>query len=120
MRGGGDNVRVRHGRGMCTTGYQTGKVGHVDQEQRSDLVCNLPHAGKVDDPGVGTSSPNDQLWLFALGNCFQLVIVDSLRLPLHAVGDHPVKLAGEAELVPVSQVTAMRQVKTQKSVARLD
>ncbi len=105
---------------MDAASHQAGEMGHIDQEQCSDLVRNLPHAGEVDDPGVGAASADNQLGLFALSNGFEMVVVDPLRLLIYAIKDHAVELAGEAELVPVGQVAAMGQIKTQDGVAGVD
>src|SRR5271156_2521153 len=105
---------------MGAASYQAGEMGHIDQEQGSDLVRNLPHAGKVDDPGVGAASSDNELWLLALSSGFEKVVVDPLRLLIYAIEDHPVELAGETELVPVGQMAAMRQVKPQDGVAGVD
>ena len=44
VRGGGDNLRVRHRRRMRPARHQSGKVRHVHQVERANLVGNLPHA----------------------------------------------------------------------------
>ena len=68
-------------------------MGHVDQQQGSDLVGDLAHAGKIDDAGVGTAPSDDELRLFALGDAFQDVVVDLLGLLVYAIEDNAVKLA---------------------------
>src|SRR5579862_5944606 len=95
-------------------------MGHIDQQQGSYLVGDLAHAGKIDDAGVGTASSDDELRSFALGDGFQDVVVNLLGLFVDTVEDDAVKLAGKAELVPVSQVAAVREVQTQDGVAGID
>src|SRR6202012_5914996 len=97
-----------------------GEMGHVDQEQGSNLVGDLAHAGEIDDAGVGAASSDDELWFFALGDGFQDVVVDLLGLLIYAVEDYAVKFAGKAEFVPVGQVAAVREVKTQDGVTGVD
>ena len=96
---------------MGSASHQAGEMGHIDQQQCSDLIRNLPHAGEVDDPGVGAAPSDNELWLFTLSSRFEEVVVDPLRLLVYAVKDHAVELAGEAELVPVGQMATMRQVR---------
>ncbi len=120
MGGGGYDVRVRYRRRMRTTSHQAGEMSHIDQEQGPDLVGDLAHAGEVDDAGVGAASSDDELWLFTLGDGLQDVVVDLLGFLVYAVEDHAVELAGKAELVPVRQMAAMRQVKPQDGVAGID
>src|SRR5260370_7543505 len=105
---------------MRTTGDQTGEMGHINQQQGSNLVGDLAHAGKIDDAGVGTASSDDELWFFALGDGFQNVVVDLLGLLVDAVEDDAIKLAGKAELVPMGQVAAVRKVETHDGVTRFD
>ena len=61
---------------MNATSHQASEMSHVYQEQGSHLVGDLAHAGKVDDPGVGAPSPDDELGLFALSSGFETVVVD--------------------------------------------
>ena len=53
--GGGDDVGVRHGRGMHAAGDEAGEVRHVDQVEGADFVGDLAHAGEVDGAGIGAS-----------------------------------------------------------------
>ncbi len=120
MRGGGDDVRVRHGRRMHATGDEPGEVRHVDDEKCADFVGDLAHAGKVEGARIGAAASDDHLRLFALGNLFELVVVDDFRILAHAVADDAVELAGKIQLVAVGQVAAHGQVEAENGVARLD
>src|ERR1700689_2315177 len=105
---------------MNAASHQAGEMSHVDYKKGTHLIRNLAHAGEVDDPGVGAASGYDELRLFLLGNRFELVVVDPLRLFLHPIKYRAVEFAGEAQLVPVREMTAMGQVKTQDGVSRVD
>src|SRR5579862_7947461 len=101
---------MRDGRGMNAAGHQTGEVRHVDEKKRSGLVRDLPHAGKIKDPGISAAAADDQLRLLAYGNGFQFVVVDPLRLPAYAVRGYAVELAGETQLMPMGEMAAVGQV----------
>ncbi len=55
----------------------------------------------------------------ALGNRFQLVVVDQLGVPAHLVEGGPIELAAEAEPVAVREMAAVREVEAEDGVARL-
>ena len=120
VRGGGDDVRVRHRRRMHASGDQSGEVRHVHQVDGSDLVGDLPHAGEVDDARIGRAAADDELGLLAHGDGLHLVIVEGLGLAGDAVADDAVGLAAEAELVAVGEVAAVGEVESHDGVARLD
>jgi hypothetical protein len=113
-------MRRGHRGRMNAASHQASEMSHVDDKKGANLICDLPHAGEVDDSGVGAASGNDEFGLFLLGNRLELVVVDPLRLFLHAIKRRSVEFAGEAQLMPVSQMASMGQVKTQDGVARVD
>ena len=88
VRGGSDDVGVRHGRGMHAASNQSGEVRHVDQIERADFVGDLAHAGKIDDARIGAAAADDQLRLFLFRQLFELVVVDGLGFFGHAVRDN--------------------------------
>src|SRR4030095_8815214 len=55
VRGGGDDVRVRHRvevAGEDLAGNESGEVGHVHHEGGANLVCDFPHDAEVHLSGV--------------------------------------------------------------------
>ena len=76
VRRGGDNVRVRHRRRMRAARDQSGKVRHVHEVKRADLVGNLAHAREVNDARIRAAAADDQFGALFLGQLFQLVVVD--------------------------------------------
>ncbi len=120
MRCGGDDMRVRDWGRMHSGRDEAGKVRHVDDEERADFVGNLAHAGKVEGAGIGAAAANDHLGLFALGNLFELVVVDDLGILADAVAGDAVQLAGKIQLVAVGEVAAMRQVEAEDGIAGLN
>ena len=53
---------------MRAAGNQSGKVRHVDQVDRADLVGDLPHAREIDHARISAAAADDQLGLFAHGD----------------------------------------------------
>ena len=119
VRGGGDDLRVRHGRGMHAAGDEAGEVRHVDDEQRAHLVGDLAHAGKVEDARIGAAAADDDLRLFSHGNRLEFVVVDDFGVLADRVGDDLVELAGEVELVAVGEMAAVGEIEAEDGVAGL-
>ncbi len=119
VRGGGGDVRVRDRRGMRAAGDEAGDVRHVEDVDRANLVGDLAHAGEIPQPRIGAAAADDGLGLFALGDGFELVVVDEFGVAAHLVERGPVKLAAEAELVTVGEVAAVGQVEAEDGVAGL-
>ena len=61
MRGGGDDVGVRHRVGVQPGGDQAGEVRHVHHQVGADLVGDPAELGEVQLPGVGRPAGDDQL-----------------------------------------------------------
>ena len=119
VRGGGGDVRVRHGRRMHAAGNQAGDVGHVEDVDGADLVGDLAHAGEVPEARIGAAAADDGLGLFALGNGFEFVVVDEFGVAADLVEGGAVELAAEAEPVSVGEVAAVREVEAEDGVAGL-
>jgi hypothetical protein len=105
---------------MHASGDEPGEVRHVHQVERANLVGDLPHAGEVDGARIGRASADDELGLLAHGDGFHLVIVERLGFASHAVADDVESFAAEAELVSVSEVSAMGEVESHDGVAGLN
>ena len=52
---------------MHSRGDQSGKMRHIDQENRADGVRNLAETGKIDDPRIGAASRDDHFGLILFG-----------------------------------------------------
>ena len=104
---------------MYASRNQSGKMSHVDEVERADLVRDLPHTCEVDDSRIGAATADDQLGPFLLGKLFQIVVVDGFAFLGHAVWDDAVGLAGKIQMMAVSEVSAVSQVQSEDSVAGL-
>src|SRR5512147_152990 len=105
---------------MGVSGDESGEVCHIHHEDCANFVGDLPHAGEVDDAWIGTAAAHNQLGMFALGDLLEFVVVDGFCVFGYAVGNDLVSLAAEVQVMTVSEVSAMRQVKSEDSIARLD
>ncbi|GAA3044020.1 hypothetical protein GCM10020000_24360 [Streptomyces olivoverticillatus] len=120
VRGGGDDVRVRHRRGVQPGGDEAREVGHVDHQVCADLVGDPAEGREVQLPRVGGPAGDDQLRPVLLGEALDLLHVDQVGLLVDVVGDHVVELAGEVDLHAVGQVPAVGEVQTQDGVAGVE
>ena len=115
--GGGDDVGVRDGRGVGSTGNEAGEVGHVDEEVGSNLVGDLAHALEVELAGVGAAAADDELRFDFEGLGLELVVVDDFGVFADLVAGDVVELAGEVELVAVGEVASVGEVEAEDGVA---
>ena len=76
-------------------------MGHVNQVQRTNGVCNLAHSREVDDSRISASASYDQLWVFPLRQLCQIVVINGLVFPGDAVGNNAVHLTGEIKVMAV-------------------
>jgi hypothetical protein len=93
---------------------------HIDHEQGADLIGYVPESLKIDNPGIGAGSGDNQLGLILLGEALELFIVYGLGLPVNAVSYDVVHLARERHGSAVGQVTAVREIHAQDGVAWLE
>ncbi len=119
VRGGGDDVGPLAGVGMNARGDKPGKVRHVDQQESAHRIGNPAEAWEIENTRIGAAAGDDQLGLMLLGQAREFVVIDALVVFAHAVRNHFVRLAGEIQMVAVSQVAAVRQVEAQDGVTGL-
>ena len=101
---------VRNRRRMHSTRDQSGKMRHVDEIQRTNLVGNLPHAREINDPRIRAAPSYDQLRSLFFGELLEFVVVDGLGFFGDSVRNDLVGFSGEIQVMTVGQVSAMRQV----------
>ena len=104
---------------MHTRSHQAAYVRHVHEHVGADLVAYLADALPVYDAGVRRGAGYYHLRPEFLGLGEQGVIVDELRLPVHAVGAHVEVLAGYGRLGAVRQMAAAAEVHAHEHVAGL-
>ena len=92
----GHRARVQAG------GDQPGEVGHVDQQQRADLVGDLAERGEVELARVGGPAGDDHLRLALLGEPRDLVHVDPVSSRRRPVRRDVVEPARDVDLHAVA------------------
>ena len=115
----GHDLRVRYRRRMHASRHQSREMRHVHEIQCADFVSDLPHARKIDDPRICAATADDQLGALLLRQLLQIIIVNRLGFSGHAVGNNAVGLAGKIQMMPMSEMAAMRQVQAENGIAWL-
>jgi hypothetical protein len=109
---------MRKRTGMCSAGDEAGEMGHVDEEFGADLIGNFAKAAEIDEPGIGRSTGDDDLWAVLARELCHLLEVDPMVIAAHAVGyglePAPRHVHGRA----MGQVAAGGKVEAQERVAR--
>src|SRR5947209_20611655 len=108
-----------HRRRMHSARNQPGEMCHVNQVECANFVGDLAHAGKINNPWICASTSDDQLRLFSLRQLFEIVIINSFAVLSDTVRNDPISFAGEIQMVTVSKVSAVRQIQSKDSSARL-
>ena len=101
---------------MNTGGNQTGNVGHIHHQVRTDGGCNVGKLLEVDDAGVGTSPGNDHFRLMLFSQHLQVVIVDDACIRTYTVMNKMKKASRKADRASMRQMPPMRQVHAQNGV----
>jgi hypothetical protein len=119
VRGGGDDVGVRHRVGVEACGDEAGEVGHVHHQVGTDEVGDPAELGKVELAGVGGPAGHDELGLVLQGQGLDLGHVNAEVRFADVVRDHVVELAGEVDAHAVGEVAAVGQVQAHDGVTRV-
>ena len=94
-------------------------VGHVDHEQRTDLVGDRTEGVEVDDPRVRRGARHDQPGPQLAGHLGDLDHVDAAVLAAYPVVVKLVQAPREVDLEPVREVPAVGKIHRQHRVAGL-
>ena len=105
---------------MQAGGDEAGEVRHVAEQQRADLVGDLPELVGLDGARIGGPAADDQLRPVLLREAEHLVVVDEIRLAAHAVVGDRVQASGEVDLEPVCEMAAVRELEREDRVAVLE
>lgn len=76
VRGRGNDVGMRHRRGMRTAGNETRDMRHVDHKIGTHLMGDVGKCLEVDDARISRRTGNDKIRLDLLGNGANLVHVE--------------------------------------------
>src|SRR5918995_5752038 len=119
VRRRGDEVAVLDRVRMQTGGDEPGEMGHVAEEQRADLVRDLPELLGLHGAGIRRPAADDQVRPVFLREVEHVVVVDHVRRAGDAVVDDRVEPAREVDLEAVCEMAAVRELERQDRVAGL-
>ena len=68
-------------------GHETGKMRHVDHEQRAYRIGNRPEFRKIDLPRIGGTAGDDQLRLVLLRQGLDFGIIDQMIVVIDTILD---------------------------------
>ena len=120
MGGAGDHIGIGHGRGMQTRRHQTGDMGHIHHQVGTHLIGDLPEFRKINEPGIGAGTGNDELRLIFQSGFPHGLVVNGLGLIVQAIGDHMEILSGDIHRAAVGQMAAVVQIHAHDCVTGLD
>ena len=119
--GRGDDVgAVLDRAGVQPGGDETGEVGHVDHQQRADLVGDLAKAREVELARIGRPARQQQLRTALAGDAGDLVHVDQAAVAVDLVGGDLIQPAGDVDLHAVGEVAAVGEREPHDRVPRLE
>ena len=104
---------------MYAPSNQPGEVCHVNQIEGANLVGDLAHTGKINNPRICAASSDDQLRFFLFRQLFEIVIINGLALFGDAVRDDSISFAGKIQMVSVGKVSAVGQIQSKDGIAGL-
>ena len=81
----GDDISVFEWAGDNTSSNETRDVSHINNEVSTNKICDLAHAGVIDQAAVGRCSSNEDFGSVHEGILLQLIVVDNASLEVNAV-----------------------------------
>mmetsp|Transcript_109442 Transcript_109442/g.274134 ORF Transcript_109442/g.274134 Transcript_109442/m.274134 type:complete len:517 (+) Transcript_109442:95-1645(+) len=109
VRGRGDHIAMREGRGVHACGDQAGDVRNVRHEQRAHLICDRAELGEVHDARVGGGTAQDHGRTEHQRRLPELLEVNEAGLRVHLVRQGLEVDRGRRDLL-LGCVVAMREV----------
>mmetsp|Transcript_56404 Transcript_56404/g.147018 ORF Transcript_56404/g.147018 Transcript_56404/m.147018 type:complete len:476 (+) Transcript_56404:49-1476(+) len=119
VRGRGDHIAVREGRGVHAGGDQAGDVRNVRHEQRAHLICDRAELGEVHDARVGGGTAQDHGRTEHQRRLPELLEVNEAGLRVHLVRQGLEVDRGRRDLL-LGCVVAVREVATARQVQAHD
>ena len=93
VRGGGNEIGVRHRARMDARGDQSRDVRHVHEEHRAHRLRDFRHAREINDARIGARAHDHHFRLVLLREAVEIVVVDGFGFLRDAVGHEFVRLA---------------------------
>src|SRR6059036_3445039 len=104
-------------RRMFARGDQPGEMGHVDEQQGSDLVANRAEAGEIEVARIGRATGDDHLRLVLFGESLDLLEVDQMVVAADAILDGVEPFDRLRRGSAVRQVTAGSEAEAHDGIA---
>ena len=120
VRRRGDDMGVFHGVVQQAGGDQSGRVGHVDEQQRAHLVGDFAHTFVVPFARIGRGAADDELRTVFQRLAFHVFVVDRAGLLVELVPDGVEIHARHVDRRAVRQVSAVRKIEPHEGVARFE
>ncbi len=105
--------------GVETRRDQSGKMGHVDHQIRTDFVGDLPESGKINDPRIARPAGDDDSRPLGLRPGADIVVIDAAILPPHPVMTRREPFARLIDRRTMGEMPAFGKTHPQKDIARL-
>ena len=85
-------------------------MGHINQKNCPYGISHLAKTGKINDARVSAGAGNNHLGPVLFGQLTQFFIINQFGVLANPIRNNFVQLAGKIQMMPMRQVSAMRQV----------
>src|SRR5687767_7974866 len=116
---GRDRIGMRDRRRMMSSRNEARKMGHVNDELRTDLSRNFGERLELDDARVRARPGDDHLRTLATGYLLHRFVVDAAIIA-DAVVNRVIQQSGEIHRRAVREMATLRQVEPEHGIAGLE
>ena len=120
MRRSGYNLGMARRAGVRTARDQPRNMGNIRHHHGTHFICNLPEARIIDRPRICARPHDDDFGTVLLGLAFHFVEIDDVVFGIHSIRHHLEPPPRESDRMPMGQVATMREVHSQKRIARFE
>src|SRR5688572_18789728 len=120
MRRCRDKLAMWDRRWMQTYRHKPGNVGDIGHHLRVHAPRDLANTFEVDRSRIGGCSADQKFWLVLFSDTLELVVIDLLRLAIHAIVSDLVINPRKIQWVPVRQMPAVREVHPENLIPMLE
>ena len=93
--GRGHHVRIGQRARVDARCDQPREMGHIHHQVGADGIRDSPKAGKIDGPGIGRTSADDEFRLVLMSQLLDLVEIDDVRFLVNTIRNDVEPLAGD-------------------------
>ena len=117
--GGGNNIGIGNGGGMCAAGNKSRDVGHINKKICADFLGDVCKFCKINYTGIGGSACDYHLGLVLKGKGTNLFVID-ITVLIKSVGYHIVVFAREVYGRTVGKVSAAGKAHAENGIAYIN